>query len=98
MANTSSAGDDFEIVDASTVSFVRRGRQAIVDPAMVEKLSGLPVGKGLTIKKLALDPTSPTYAKDKGRVSSQIRNACKRAGLATFEIRWSVDGIPNVLR
>lgn len=100
MATPNSAGDDFEIVDSASVSFVRRGRKAVVDPGMVEKLSNLPKGKGLSIKKFALDPTSTTYAKDKGRVSSQIRNACKQAGLptGTYEIRWSVDGIPNVLR
>lgn len=94
----SSPNDDFEIVDSKSVSFVRRGRKAVVDPVLVEKLSGLPVGKGLTIRKMALDVNSPTYAKDKSRISSRIRNACKQAGLATFEIRWSVDGIPSVVR
>lgn len=100
MASSSPQGNDFEVVDSTTISFVRRGRKAIVDKALVAKLSGLPVGKALSINKLALSPNSETYAKDKSRISSQIRNACREAGMAkgTFEIRWSVDGIPAVIR
>lgn len=90
--------DDFEIIDSGNIEFVKRGRKSNVDSALVERLKTLPVGKTLSVKRMALNPTDADYRKDKARISSQIRNACRAAGLATFDIRWSVDGVPQVMR
>lgn len=89
---------DFEVVDSASIEYVKRGRKSNVDPELVNKLKTLPVGKSLTVRKMAQNPDSPTYASDKGRVGAQIRNACKSAGITTFSIRWSVDGIPAIVR
>lgn len=89
---------DFEIVDSSSVSFARRGRPSSVNPALIEKLKSLPAGKAMAIKGMALDPKSADYKRDKARVSAQIRTACKAANLQTFDIRWTLDGIPMVVR
>lgn len=89
---------DFEIVDASSVSFVKRGRKSVADPKLVEALKKLPKGKAMVIASLKQDPKAPTYANDKARVASQIRTACKSAQLADFSIRWSETGVPQVVR
>ena len=89
---------DFEIVDASSVQFVKRGRKSIADPKLVNALKGLGKGKAMVITPLRQDPKSATYANDKARVASQIRTACKSANLSDFSIRWSPDGVPQVVR
>lgn len=90
--------DEFEIIDSSSVEFVKRGRKTKVDPDLVKHLKALPAGKTLSIRRMALDPLHPDFRKDKARVSSQIRNACRSAGIETPNIRWSVDGVPQVMR
>lgn len=90
--------DEFEILDSSSVSFARRGRPSSVNPLLVEKLKTLPAGKGIAIKSMALNPTSPDYKKDKARVSAQIRTACRSAQLKKFDIRWTLEGVPMVVR
>jgi len=90
--------DDFEVIDSGNVEFVKRGRKSHVDPALVDRLKTLPAGKTLSVKRLALNPADKDYRKDKARISSQIRNACREAGLPSFDIRWSLDGVPQVMR
>ena len=89
---------DFEIVDSSSVHFVKRGRKSVADPKLVNALKGLGKGKAMIIATLKQNPKSDTYANDKARVGSQIRTACKSAGLSDFSIRWSPDGVPQVVR
>lgn len=88
----------FEFIEASQVSFVKRGRKATVDTGLVEALKTLKVGGAVAIRKMAQDPNSPDYAREKARVSSQIRKACELAGLAQFSVLWSPVGVPQVRR
>jgi hypothetical protein len=90
-------GGDDEFVDASEIEFVRRGRVSNLDPELVAKLGRLPKGKAYPIKALALDPTSADYKTEKNRVSATIRNACRNAGLRDFSLRWSPQGVPQVV-
>jgi hypothetical protein len=89
---------DFEIFDAGDAQFVRRGRKASIDEKLVEALSKLPKGKAMALKSLGQDPTAPTFGNDKARIASQIRTACKLAGVKDFSILWSPTGVPQVLR
>jgi hypothetical protein len=90
--------DGFEFIEASQVEFVKRGRKATVDNGLVEALKTLKVGGAVAIRKMAQDPQSPDYAREKARVSSQIRKACELAGIAGFSVLWSPTGIPQVKR
>lgn len=89
---------DFEFIEASAVSFVKRGRKANIDQKMVDALKTLKKGGAVAIKSLKVDPTSEDFKKEKAKISSQIRKACELAGLSTFSIRWSPEGIPQVVR
>ena len=89
---------DFDIFDAGDAEFVRRGRKASIDQKLVEALSKLPKGKAMALKSLGQNPTAPTFANDKARIASQIRTACKLAGVKDFSILWSPAGVPQVLR
>lgn len=88
--------DDFEVVNASEIEFVKRGRKAEANPALIARLKTLQKGQTLAIKMMALDPNASTYAKDKARISSQIRTACRLANLKAFTINWNTAGIPHV--
>lgn len=94
----SNGNDEFEILDSSAVTFARRGRPSSVNPLLVEKLKSLPAGKSIAIKSMAHSPSSPEYKKHKARVSAQIRTACREAQLKKFDIRWTLDGVPMVVR
>jgi hypothetical protein len=89
---------DFEIVGADEVSFVKRGRKANLDGALVDALKTLPKGKAMRLSSLKQDPNAATYATDKARIASSIRTACKAAGLAGSRIMWTPDGVPQVVR
>lgn len=93
------SGDEFEIVDLNSIQFSRRGRKPVTNPKLVEALRGMKPGQTLSARSLRLDPNSPTFAKDRSRVSSQIRSACAEAGLkkGTYQIRFSIDGVPTIL-
>ena len=90
-------GDDYEIVPAESVEYIRRGRKANVDPDLVKALARLTKGNALVVRTMAQDPNAGTYAKDKSRIASQIRSACKAAGVEDFSIRWTPTGIPQVV-
>ncbi len=91
-----SGDNEFEIVDANSVNFAKRGRKSNIDPKLVEFLKTMPKGKTVAIRKMALDPKAVNYKTDKARISSQIRVACDQANLDTYRIRWSTDGVPFV--
>ena len=94
--NQPNGGNEFEIVNSSTISFVKRGRKSVVDSALTDQLKKLTKGNAMVIRKYQQNPKSATYANDKARVASQIRTACKNAGLVGFHIVWSPEGIPQV--
>jgi len=87
----------FVIVNADEISFVKRGRKAVADPELISNLKMLANGQALRIVSMKLDPTSANYATEKSRIASQIRTACKAANLTGFSIRWSPEGIPQVV-
>jgi hypothetical protein len=93
------SGNEFEIVDPNSIQFSRRGRKPETNPKLVEALRGMKPGDSLVARGMQLDPNSPTFAKDRGRISSQIRSACAEAGLkkGTYQIRFSVNGTPAIL-
>lgn len=93
---TNSNNDDFEIVEASSVQFARRGRKTKVDAELVGKLKGMKPGQTAMVRKMALDPKSADFKTAKARVGSQLRNACTSAGLKGFAIRWTLDGVPSI--
>lgn len=90
--------DDFEIVEASSVNFAKRGRKSTVDADLVGKLKGVKVGQTVLVRKMSLNPQSADYKTAKARVSSQLRIACASAGLDTFAIRWTLEGVPSIQR
>jgi hypothetical protein len=87
---------DFEIVDPKGIEFVKRGRKAEASPELVKALAGLKQGQTIALKAMTVDPNSQTFQKDKARISSQIRTACKLANLKSWTINWSAQGIPHV--
>lgn len=87
----------FVIVDAAEISYVKRGRKAVADPELIANLKLLSMGQALRIVSMKLDPTSANYATEKSRIASQIRTACKAANLSGFSIKWSPEGIPQVV-
>ena len=89
---------DFEFINAEEVSFVKRGRKSQVDSALVSALKSMSKGQAIAIKKFALDVNSDNYKTEKARISSQIRTACSAANLTKFSIRWSPNGVPQVVR
>jgi hypothetical protein len=90
--------DDFIEIDASSIEYVKRGRKPIANPELVVRLSALPKGKALAIASMKQNPSSTTYVNDKARIGSQIRTACRAANLTGFQIRWSPQGVPQVVR
>lgn len=90
--------DEAIYVDATAIEYVKRGRKANLDEALVQKLRGLPVGKALPIVSLQQNPNAADYATAKARVASSIRTACKAAGLTGYRILWSPQGVPQVVR
>lgn len=95
--NKNNSNSDFEVVSADEIAFVKRGRKANLDETLVNALRGLNKGQGVRLRSLQQDPTAPTYANDKARIASSIRTACKAAGMVGFAIKWSPDGIPQVV-
>jgi len=93
-----SAPSDFTIIDATSVSFVKRGRKSNLDDNLVQALRTLPIGKAIVLTNLRQNPAASTYSNDKARIASSIRTACRAAAVITFTIRWSADGIPQVVR
>lgn len=91
-----SSNDDFEIVESSAISFAKRGRKSNVSPALVSKLATLKPGQALSVKSMKVNMSDSNYKTEKSRVSAQIRTACRTANLATFDIRWTLDGTPTV--
>jgi hypothetical protein len=89
---------DFEIMDSGDAEFVRRGRKANIDPALVSALAKLTKGKAIALKSLAQNPKADTFANDKARIASQVRTACRLAGIDGYRILWSPAGIPQVVR
>lgn len=90
--------NEYEYIDADAVSYVRRGRKASVDAALVDALRKLPKGRAIALNSLRQDPASDKYAADKARTASAIRTACKAAGLDGFRILWTPTGVPQVVR
>ena len=89
--------DDFEIINADDISFVKRGRKALVNAELVEALKTLQKGKAMALKSLIVDPKATNFANEKARIASQIRTACREANLINFSILWSPQGVPQVL-
>lgn len=89
---------EFEVVNSTEISFVKRGRKSKVNPALVEALKTLGVGKAMAVKSLAVDPKSANFANEKARIASQIRTACREAKVTEFRILWSPEGIPQIVR
>lgn len=90
--------EEFEFIKAEEVSFVKRGRKSQVDSALVSALKSLSKGQAIAIKKFSLDTNAENYKTEKARISSQIRSACSAANLTNFSIRWSPNGVPQVVR
>jgi len=89
--------DDFEIINADDISFVKRGRKALVNAELVEALKTLQKGKAMALKSLIVNPKADNFANEKARIASQIRTACREANLTNFSILWSPQGVPQVL-
>lgn len=87
---------EFEIIEASEVKKVRRGRKSNVDPRLIDGLRTLKAGKAVRLPNQGLDPKAPTYRTDKARVSASLRSACRAAGHQKFSIEFSPDGVPQI--
>lgn len=84
-----------EIIDATEVVAVKRGRKSTAPAELVDALKSLPNGKVIAIKEMGLDPKSPDYASEKGTVGAVIRSAGKQAGVKV-SIEWHPNGYPQV--
>jgi hypothetical protein len=96
MPNSNNNEWAFEIIEASEVTKVSRGRKSNVDPALIAGLRTLTKGKAVRLTGQALDPKAPTYRTDKARVSASLRSACRSAGHTKFSIEFSPEGIPQI--
>lgn len=86
----------FEIIDATEVVAVKRGRKSTVPTELVEALRTLPTGKVVKLTELAGDVTSEDYASHKSSVGAMIRSAGRQAGV-TVSIEWHPTlGVPQV--
>lgn len=88
--------DDFQIVDPNSIQFAKRGRKAMVDPEIVAKLRNMKAGQTAMFPSMKVDPSAPDFKTAKSRISSRLRGACKTAGIAQFDIRFTVDGVPTL--
>lgn len=86
----------FEVIQASEVRRVPRGRKSNVDPALVTSLRTLKAGQVVRISGMACTPGTTDYGKDKARVGATLRSALKAAGFQAFKIEWSPEGVPQV--
>lgn len=86
---------DYEYIDESDIVAVKRGRKSEVPQELVDAIAGIPAGKVIALKGLALDPKSEDYGKDKQTVASRIRQAGRLAG-HEVAIAWSPAGVPQV--
>lgn len=98
--NTKNQGanpNEFEVVNANDIQFVKRGRKSNANPALIEALKGLQKGQALVVSNMKADPKSENYGTEKSRISSQIRTACRQANLTGFRILWTPNGVPQVV-
>jgi len=86
---------DFEIIDASDIVAVRRGRKSTVPPELVKVLKELPKGKAVRMTTMKCDPKSASFRNDKASRGATIRGAGKVAGVKV-SIAWTPDGVPQV--
>ena len=96
MADKPNSGSDFQIVDPKTIQFAKRGRKAEVSPELVAKLRTMKPGDTALFPTMAVDMSAEDYKTAKSRMSSRIRNACASAGIESFDIKWTVDGVPSL--
>lgn len=85
----------FEIIDASEVIAVKRGRKSTASPELVKALAGLKTGQAIRVEDFRCDPKSKDFPKNKSSKGASIRSAGKSAGVAV-SIAWSPDGVPQV--
>lgn len=96
MADKPNTGNDFQIVDPKSIQFAKRGRKSEVSPELIAKLRTLKAGDTLLINSMAVDLTASDYKTVKSRMASRIRNACSSVGIESFDIKWTVDGVPSL--
>lgn len=88
---------DFEEIEESEIQSVPRGRKSEVDPALVEGLRNLKIGKAIRIPSKQLNVKDGKYKTAKAALSAQLRAACRAAGWEP-SITFSPDGVPQVKR
>lgn len=96
MADKPNNGGDFEIVDPKTIQFAKRGRKSEAPEELIAKLRTVKPGETMILKAMAVDMTASDYKTVKSRMSSRIRSACKAVGIESFDIKWTVDGVPTL--
>lgn len=88
--------EDYEFIDESEIESVKRGRKTAVPADVIDLMKKIPKGKGLLLKKYALDTSDlETYKKGKAKLSAMFRKAGKFAGVHVTTT-WSPSGIPQV--
>lgn len=87
----------FEFIEESEIESVKRGRKAVVIPAMVEFFAKAKVGQIVKVANLALGDEFVT-AEDKKTAkaanSAIIRNQAKIAGWKKVRITWDIKNVP----
>jgi hypothetical protein len=66
-----SNSDDFEIINADDISFVKRGRKASVNPALVEALKTLANGKAMALKSLKVEQVFRVWKEEQSKDSDE---------------------------
>lgn len=89
--------NEFEVVNADDIQFVKRGRKSNANPELIEALKNLKKGQALVVRNMTANPNAENYNTEKSRIASQIRSACKSANLTEFRILWTPTGVPQVV-
>lgn len=87
---------EYEIIDASEVVAVRRGRKASYPAELLELFQTLGKGKVARLTAYKGDPSNAdAFRKHKASTGAMLRGCAKSAGRKA-SIAWSPDGVPQV--
>lgn len=87
---------EYEYIDESEISGVRRGRKRQIIEDLVQFLAKVPNGKAVQLNKFQIDSAldAESVKKMKASIASVLRNQAKYAGWNKVSISWSESNIP----
>jgi hypothetical protein len=90
----------YEIIDETEIVSVKRGRKSSVDPALIEMMKKLEIGKVIRLNTYSVGTIVEEEDKKKAKASTsaKIRQTAKASGWKNVSIIWEVTGTPVVKR